>query len=90
MHWYYYINVFSMIYFCIVSLKQLVNGAQILNIPFLFLLSGAAPAEDCDWYGSFKGERKKFQKLKQHKYLIKCYIKRKRFCLKIYICYVFS
>ena len=33
--------VFSIIFLCIVSLMQSVNGAQFLNITFLFLLFGA-------------------------------------------------
>ena len=44
MHWHYYINVFCMMYFSIVYLllMQSGNGAQFLNISFLFLWFGAA------------------------------------------------
>ena len=44
MHWHYYINVFCMMYFSIVYLllMQSGNGAQFLNISFLFLLFGGA------------------------------------------------
>ena len=38
---YYCMIVFSIIFLCIVSLMQSVNGAQFLNITFLFLLFGA-------------------------------------------------
>ena len=41
-HWHNYINVFSMIYFFIVSFMQSVNKAQFSNITFLFLLIWAA------------------------------------------------
>ena len=43
----YYINVFSIIYFYLISLLQLINAAQFLNITTLFLSSACLAANNC-------------------------------------------
>ena len=42
MHWYYHINILSIIYLCIVYSAYAASGAQFLNIIFLLALLGAA------------------------------------------------